>query len=433
MNVARTLLCLLGLAVPLAAAHSAMGDSLSVHDAIELVLSTNPSVRQATQAIEASRARVELSRSGYLPSAEIGASYNYMTPVPEFILGGASLRVAPKDNYDAHIGARQTIYDFQRTASLVSLSTSRVALAENSLEAIRRDLSFRTVEVFYAILFLRRSIIVQDEQISTLEEHLEITRKKIDAGTALQLDAMTTQVRVANATMLKINLETALRTQETAFRKLAGLLPDAPVMLVGEISAVQMPTALDSLVNAALSNRIEEKNARDAIASAQAQQEAARQSDAPSLDAFVSYGVKNGYVPNLDVLRGNFLGGVQLTIPVLDGSRSRSLEEEAAALVRSAEAQKQETDKMIQADVEQALTEVTAAMQRVTVTEVNIEQAYLAVRTAKLRYEAGTVPNLDVLDALADQTQARLTNLQSRYDEVISGFRLRRAIGAPVF
>ena len=87
---------------------------------------------------------------------------------------------------------------------------------------------------------------------------------------------------------------------------------------------------------------------------------------------------------------------------------------------------------MIQADVEQAVTEFRAAAERVSVTEVNIRQAQLAVQTAQLRYEAGTVPNLDVLDALTDQTQARLTNLQARYDEVITGFRLRRAIGAPV-
>ena len=65
-------------------------------------------------------------------------------------------------------------------------------------------------------------------------------------------------------------------------------------------------------------------------------------------------------------------------------------------------------------------------------TVVNVEQANLALQTAQLRYEAGTVPNLDVLDALANQTQARLTHLQAQYDQMISGFRLRRAIGAPV-
>ena len=433
MNAKRSVTALLLLTASLSVAQTPAADSLTVSDAVRLVLTQNPSLWEAGQVIEASKARVEQSRSSYLPSAEIGASYAFITPVPEFSFGGLSLKVAPNSNYDGHFGARQMLYDFERTGSQVSLFNSRVTIAEDSRETIKRDLSFRTAEVFFAILFLRRSIVVQDEQIRTLNEHLEVTRKKIEAGTAMQLDALTTQVRVANATMLRISLETSLRTQEIAFRRLAGLPPDAPLRLQGEFAAQPMPLPLDSLLGIGLTSRIEAKAALDAITAARAQREVARLSDAPSLNALVSYGFKNGYVPNLDVLRGNLLAGLELKIPVLDGHRSRSMEEEATALVRAAEARKHETDQMIQADVEQANAEASAAAKRVKVTEINIQQADLAVRTARLRYEAGTVPNLDLLDALTNQTQARLTNLQSLYDAVISGFRLRRAVGANLF
>lgn len=432
MNAACSVTTLLFLTASLSVAQSPAVDSLTVSNAVQLVLAHNPSLWEAVGVIEASKARVEQSRSSYFPSAEIGASYAFMTPVPEFVFGGVSLKVAPNSNYDGHLGARQMIYDFERTGSQVSLSNSRVTIAEDSRETVERDLSFRTAEVFFAILFLRRSIVVQDEQILTLNEHLGVTRKKIEAGTAMQLDALTTQVRVANATMLKISLGTSLSTQEIAFRKLAGLPPDVPLRLQGEFAAQPMPLPLDSLLGIAMTGRIETKAARDAITTASAQQKVARLSDAPSLNAFVSYGFKNGYVPNLDVLRGNLLAGVELKIPMLDGHRSRSMEEEAAALVRAAEARKHETEQMIQADVELAVAEAKAAAERVKVTEINIEQAVLAVRTARLRYEAGTVPNLDLLDALTNQTQARLTNLQSLYDAVMSSFKLRRAVGAPV-
>jgi len=433
MNAARSVTALLLLTVSSSVAQTPAADSLTVSNAVQLVLTHNPSLWEAVQVIEASKARVEQSRSSYFPSAEIGASYAFITPVPEFDFGGVSLKVAPNSNYDGHLGARQMIYDFERTGSQVSLSNSRVTIAEDSRETVKRDLSFRTAEVFYAILFLRRSIVVQDEQIRTLNEHLEIARKKIEAGTATQLDALTTQVRVANATMLKISLETSLSTQEIALRKLAGLPSNTPLRLQGEFATQPMPLPLDSLLGMAMTGRIEAKAAWDAITAARAQQDVARLSDAPSLNAFVSYGLKNGYVPNLDVMRGNLLAGVELKIPMFDGHRSRSMEEEAAALVRAAEARKHETDQMIQADVEQAIAEARAAAERVKVTEINIEQADLAVRTARMRYEAGTVPNLDLLDALTNQTQARLTNLQSLYDAVISSFRLHRSVGAPVF
>jgi outer membrane protein len=432
MNAARSLLALLFLTAPLAAAQPPAGDSLTVRDALEMVFANNPTLQEAAQSIQASLARVELSRSSSLPTVDVGASYLYISPIPEIEFGGLSLKVAPHRNYDGHIGARQMIYDFQRTGSQVALSNSRVTLAEDTREALKRDLAFRTAEVFYGILFMRQSISVQEEQIRTLNEHLDIARKKIEAGTAMQLDALTTEVRVANATTVKINLETTLHTQEIALRRLTGLPAGAPLNLKGEFAVAPLPLQLDSLLAVALTKRIEEKAAQDAITTARAQVDAAHLSDAPSLSALASYGFKNGYIPNLDVLRGNIAGGVELKIPVLDGKRSRNMEDEAAAQLRGAESRKLEVNQMVQADVEQAVAEAKAAAQRVRVSEINIDQADLAVRTARLRYEAGTVPNLDLLDALTNQTQARLTNLQSRYDEVISGFRLRRAIGASV-
>ncbi len=430
-NAARIAFALVVLTIPSMAQRSA-GDSLTVRDALEMVLTNNPSIREAAHAVQASQARVELSRSPNLPSVDVNASYFYMTPIPELDFGGISFKVAPNNNYDGHIGARQVLYDFNRTGSQVSLSSSRVTLAEDSRETLKRDLSFRTAEVFYAILFLRQSILVQEEQIQTLNEHLDIARKKIEAGTAMQLDALTTPVRVANATPVKINLETALRSQEIAFRRLAGLPADAPLSLKGDFAAAPMPLRTDSLLAIAQNDRIEEKSAQDAITTAKAQIDAARSTNAPSLNALVSYGFKNGYIPNLDVLRGNALGGVELTIPVLDGHRTRSMEEEATAMLRAAESRKQEVDQMVQADVEQAIAEAKAAAERVGISKVSIEQADMAVRTARLRYEAGTVPNLDLLDALTNQTQSRLTFLQSQYDVVTSGLRLRRAIGAAV-
>ena len=147
------------------------GAPLTVGDAVALVLSHNPALVESEHVIDASRARVEQSRSGYLPGVEAGASYVYLAPVSVFNLPGETINVFPNNNYDGHIAARQTIYDFQKTSSQVGLADSRVALAEDSRDAVKRDLGVQAAETFYAILFLRRSVEVQDDQIRTLEEH----------------------------------------------------------------------------------------------------------------------------------------------------------------------------------------------------------------------------------------------------------------------
>jgi outer membrane protein TolC len=123
---------------------------------------------------------------------------------------------------------------------------------------------------------------------------------------------------------------------------------------------------------------------------------------------------------------------VDLRIPIFDGNRTRSMEEEATATLHAAESRKQGVALMIQAEVDQALSELTAAGERVSVSETNINQADLAVKNARLRYNAGSLSNLDLLDAETAVAQARLTNLQALYDVVTGTIRLRRATGSPV-
>ncbi len=421
-----------GIAFQGSVAQTSPGVPLTVGDAIALVLARNPALVESGHAIDASRARAEQVRSGYLPSVEAEATYVFLAPVSVFDLPGESIKVFPDNNYDGHLGVRQTIYDFQKTSSQVGLAESRVALAEDSRDAVKRDLGVRAAETFYAILFLRRSIEVQTAQVQTLEEHLAITRKKAEAGTATQLDELTTQVRVAAAQNVRIGLENSLRSAEIALRRLAALPSDAPLDLRGEFSPAVVPPDRDMLLKAALTERIEARSADDALASARAQQRAAGASDAPSLNASLIYGVKNGYIPNIDILRGNIAAAVDLRVPIFDGNRSRSMEEEATATVHAAESRKQEVALMIQAEVDQALSELTAAGERVSVSETNINQADLAVKNARLRYGAGSLSNLDLLDAETAVAQARLTNLQALYDVVTGTIRLRRATGSPV-
>jgi outer membrane protein TolC len=421
-----------GIAFQGSAAQTSPDVPLTAGDVIALVLSRNPAIVESAHVIDASRARAEQSRSGYLPSAEAEATYVFLAPVSVFDLPGESIKVFPNNNYDGHVGVRQTIYDFQKTGSQVGLAESRVTLAEDSREAVKRDLAVRTAETFYAILFLRRSIEVQNEQVRTLQEHLAITRKKAEAGTATQLDELTTQVRVATAQNVKIGLENSLRSAEISLRRLAALPSDSPLNLRGEFSPAAVPPNRDSLLKAALTERIEARSADDVLASARAQQRVAGASDAPSLNASLTYGVKNGYIPNIDVLRGNIVAAVGLRVPLFDGNRTRSMEEEATAAFHAAESRRQEVALMIQAEVDQALSDLTAAKERVSVCETNIRQADLAAGNARLRYNAGSLSNLDLLDAETAVAQARLTNLQALYDMVTGTIRLLRATGSPV-
>lgn len=416
---------------------SAGGDSLTVDDAVRRVLSTNPSIEQAAHMVDASKARVDVSKSPFYPDAGVSLSYARLGPAQAFSFPGfGSIILYPLNNYDEHVGASATIFDFDRRQRTVDAALAQVQNAQDRLNLTRQGLAYQTIQTFYTILFLRQSIQVQDDEISTLNEHLAMTRKRVESGSATDFDALTTEVRVAAAQNQRIGLVNSLSTNEIALRKLLGAHGESPLKLVGQFAETPIAFKLDSLENAGLHDRIEMKAADDQIAAAQAQYRVASAIDNPSLNVSLVYGFKNGFEPNIYAWRGNFAAAVQVqmplsgVVPFFGGYRSSKMEEEATATMKGADSYRTQVSQQIAADVQKAVTDLRTSLDRLQTADITVQQAESAVSMAKGRYAAGTVTNLDLLDAETALAQAKLMRLESLYRYVIGRYELEQAIGA---
>jgi outer membrane protein len=437
IQIISSLACILFAGSAAARAQSASNDSLTVGEAVRMVLAANPAIQQAAHAVDASSARVDVSKSSFYPDAGISLSYTRLGPAQAFSFPGfGSIILYPLNNYDEHVGASATIFDFDRRQRSVELAQTQVQNAQDRLNFTRQGLAYQTIQTFYTILFLRQSIQVQDDEITTLNEHLTMTRKKVSSGSATDFDALTTQVRVAAAQNQKISLVNSLSTSEIALRRLLGVPSDSPLNLVGQFNEAPVPFKLDSLEDEGLRDRVEMKAAEDQIAAAQAQYRVASAMDNPSLNVALAYGFKNGFEPNIYAWRGNFAAAVQVqmplsgVVPFFGGYRSSSMQEEATATMKGAESYKSQVSQQITADVQKAVTDLRSSLDKLQTADITVQQAESAVTMAKLRYEAGTVTNLDLLDAETALAQAKLMRLESIYRYVIGRYELEQAIGA---
>jgi outer membrane protein len=408
-------------------------DSLTLEASIQTALKMNPDILQAAHSIDIYQSGVEVSKSSYYPDASANLTYARLGPKSSIAFGGAGFQLYPLNAWDEHLGVEGTIYDFDKRSKSVDLAASRVTTAQDRLELAKSGLSYRTIQTFYAILFLEKSIQVQNEEIKNLHDHLLMTQKKVQAGTATDFDALTTQVRVAAAENTRINLENNLENTKVVFRRLLGLPPDSPVNLSGDF--VEEPVVLntDSLVSQAMTDRIEMKVASDQLNSAQMQYEVASATNNPKLNASVMWGLKNGLFPNQDALRGNFVAGVELAIPLFDGFREKNLKEQANAGIHVSEDSKNGVAEQIKSDVQKGISDVRSSLDRLRTTEITVEQAKSAVEQARVRYQAGTVTNLDLLDAETSLSQAELMQIQALYQFVVSRYELDQAVGTKVW
>ena len=436
----RTRLVCLGLILGLTGAAAAAQEApnrapartLTVEDAVRAVLERNHSLKEAEDAVAVFEARVAESRSRLLPQARADLGYTRLGPTEEIAIPGFGVfQLFPANNYDLHAGVSQLVYDFNRTKEAVALSRSEVTSAGDRWEVLKRDLSFQTVQLFYSILFLQDSLRVQAETVKTLDDHLAVARKKLEAGTATELDILNTQVRLVTAQSQVVDLDAAREKEMLALRRLTGLEDRAPLELEGGFK--YEPAALDDegLVRQAEEKRPETKAVQDMIRSADLQFRLAGLSDRPSLSLNFLTGWKNGYLPNLNTWKLNYVAALAADVPIFNGNKTRSMKAEAEASIRALQDRSRDVEGMVRTEVLQAVADVRAAGRKLESVEVNVTRARKALDFARSRYEAGTITNLDLLDTEDAYAQAELLRIQALCQFVVSRIGLRRAVGEP--
>jgi outer membrane protein len=404
-------------------------DSMTVEEAVRLALASHPAVAQAEQAVVRAEARIGSSESARYPDLALAGCYTRIGPVPEITFAGTAFELAPANNYDLHLGLSQTIYDFGRTGTDVDLAEAGRQTAADYVEQVKSAVAYRTMATFNSILILRESLTVLDDQINALKEHVEASRKKVEAGTATDFDVLTTQVRAAAAANDRIEAASNLETQEIVFRELVGLAKDAPIRLSGALARTECTFADSALLAVALAERPEMLAARDAEMTARLQVRLASLRDKPSVGLSVASGLATGYPDNLNQLKANYSAGFDFRIPIFNGYRTRSQRREAEAGLRMAQHHRDDLTRQISAEVRQATARARANWEKINNAEVLVAQASEAVSMAKVRYEAGVVTNLDVLDAQTMLTQANLAYLRSLYAYTVSLIDLDQATG----
>ena len=407
-------------------------DSLTLQQAVKLALTNQPLLKQAVEDINAAEAKIKEQNSFYYPRVNGDISYTRIGPVPTIQFGGAGFTLAPNDNYDAHISASQLVYDFGKRNALVDLVKSYKLSSEDKLKLIKTNLSYQTVKVFFTILFTEKGIDVNNEQINTLKKHIELTTKKVQSGSATDFDILTTKVRVASAENQKIDLENNLNKEKIYLKNLLGWPPDKKLILSGNINADSSLFSNESLIEVAFQKRPEMKLARDVENSAVVSKQVASLTDLPSLNIIASYGFRNGYEPNLDVLRGNWAAGVNASIPIFNGNLRDAKVEEAEANLKSSSAKILELERQIRSQVEQAEADLKASNLKIKNSELQVKQARDAVSRAQVKYRDGVITNLDLIDAETSLSEAELLRLRVSYDNVINTYSLMKAIGTDI-
>jgi outer membrane protein len=412
-------------------------DSLTIDKAVEIVLKRHPSVAQAQEALAASREHTQGLKCAYYPFVNAIASDVYLGPQYPFNLGVAKFPMFPDNNFDAHIGADYTVFDFGKRRTSVETGTIGEANASDRLRSVKTGLYYQVSQLFTTIILEQKSVRVADDAIAELDRHLLDVKKKFETGSATEYDVLKTEVQRAGARNRRIDIGADLTKKQAVLRQLLGLPPDAAVPLQGGFDTLFVPLNADSLIQSAVQNRSDYAMVLHTKQSAQLQRQSAKIENLPVVGVHASAGFKNGFPddeppPNTDITtpRFNWSAGAQVSVPVFDGMRARHREREAERSEEAAAAAVNDLEERLKTDVLQAKADVEATYSKLDISRTQVQFANRSLELARLKYDAGVLTNLDVLDAENDFSEAQLGHLQNQYRYVMSRYSLGQATGA---
>lgn len=408
-------------------------DSLSLKTIIDEIVRSHPTVRSAAEALSNADARIGLAKTGYYPLVDLGASYSNIGPVIKLTIPDlGTFKLYPDNNYSAAINYKQVLYDFGRTRHSIAMEQQNKMISELTLEQVKQTMSLSAVNSFYTIAYLQEAVRIKDEQIANLKAHLRYVETMKATGSATDYQILSTRVRISGAESQKSDLLTSLEIQQAYLDALLGT-PDLKPAVKEELNVIAPGSPGDSLVSFALKNRNEVLINVEKESLAGIRYQLIKSLTQPVVNVFASGGLKNGYIPDLAVIKPNYVVGIGISVPLFDGMRTKYNLMQAKSAINSVGFEMENTRRNITSEVKDAEAYMRSALQKISQFELQLDQALKASALAETSFKAGTVTNLELLDADTGLSESRLMLLKARIDYAASIYRLKAALGEKLY
>ena len=408
-------------------------DSLTLEKIINQVLENHPLIKQSKESLNSSNAKIELAKTSYYPKIEANATYTRLGPVSSAQFGPSTFELYPANNYNVDLEIKQIIYDFGKTSSNIQFESQNRNLTEKSIEQIKQKLAINAISVFYYLVYLQQAIMIKDEELKNLKEHLDFVSKKLATGSAINYEILSTQVKTSNTESQKTDLLSAQKTQLTSLNSLLGQPENTVHNLQPKFTANTVNFTEDSLLSVAFKFRDEIILSQEKTNIAELYYNSQDNSDNPIISAFANGGMKNGIFPEMYDMTANYAVGININVPIFDAFRKKNNLLVAQSSINNSKLETESIKRNITTEVFEGYDNFNAAKKKVEQFTFQVNHAEQAYELAKTNFKVGSITNMDLLDAQTNVSESRLLLLKAKIDYELSVFKLRSALGIRLY
>lgn len=402
---------------------------LTVDQALETAFRYSPTIRQALDRIERARGAVAEARANFNPQFNAQATYVRQGPKVSFAVPGTtqSVDIVPPYNTTAQATAFLPLDISRRLRYASEIARLQFELDYLDMLSASEQLILNVRRACYNLLRAEGQKDVAQAAVDVAAAHVKDAEARFAAGVAAQFDVTSAQTNLANLNQRLVQAQNAVEIARTDLNRVMGIDVNAPTRVAAsDLSVSVTDVDIPARVQQAQTRRPIVKAAQSAVELSRRNVRLQRTGILPTL------GLSGGYVYNFNTVgfssdKDSWNAAVTLSMPIWDGGITKARVQQARADVKLAEDAVSEALLGVGTEARIASLNLEEAAKRVATAAQNVALAEEALRLATVRYNAGISILVEVTDAEASLTEARVNHVNAQYDYATALAELQRA------
>ena len=382
-----------------------------------------PKIQEVENTVKTSEEKLALTSLNKTPDISFSTSYNYIMPKISFPINGNEIQFAPVNNVAASFGTTYTLLDFGRLKSSINKAKADIEISKDNVKMAKNQLANQIAAIYYNIVYYKKAIIIQDSVIDYFRQNKQMAENKMKNGDMLQIDVLNLQSNIDAEQNKKIDLINSLNKQLNILEYTTGTK-----LSNGDVFDFNLDMATID-IGIAEANNPEFKLAKDKIISSQKDVDMAKLNNKPRLSLNAATGIKNGYVPDVNEIRFNYLAGLTFSLPIYGFGKTKQQIKFQESVVKQYQLSQTTLISTYKKDIVQTMLDINSAVERIANTESQLQATKQAQQITSSRYRNGVATYLDVTAAATNVEKAAFSKLQFEYQLCQSKVELARLMG----
>jgi len=403
------------------------GKVFTLQDCISIALRQSPLIRSSEFDIKVSEESLNISKGALLPRLDLNGSFmKENQPFPYIPAQSMTIPAKFSDEiYSWGLYFRLPVYEGGRLLKQIDISKIEEEIQSARLRLTIEDVIVNVTNTFNKLLQLKELQKATEISVDALEHQRKNTELSEKAGRAAHVELLRTEVQLASEKQNLIRVEESIIRTKAALAFFMGITQDQLAEVIGTLKTDEkIPSAgVDELLKArpdivAASKKVEQSRFRV---------DAAYGKRYPSVALAGNYGNRagSGFHQREEVWEAGAVASVNL----FDGGIISSEIRREKALLNKSEEELRLLQLKARFEVDNALSLLKEAVQRLQVAEKAVEQSEESFRIEELKYKSGAGTVTDALLSQSSMSLAQANNYQAMYDYNAAIVEFKKATG----